>query len=188
MESTSSIKVRGLSVAGMGHVHFEVRMDVRGIAPEHDDAVGEDDGFFDVVSDDENRACGNFVIEPKLEEFTAKCFRGEDVKRGEWLVHEENFGLDDESAGNADALLHAAGKFLGVGGLETVEADRVDDAQRAFVALSGRHAAGFEGSLDVFDDRQPGKKRETLENDGDIRRLALHRLAVPIYGARGRGG
>src|SRR5216683_2303598 len=38
---------RGFAVARMRKFHAEVRMDVRGIAAENDNAVGEDDGFFD---------------------------------------------------------------------------------------------------------------------------------------------
>ncbi len=180
-------KFRRLAVARMRDLHGEVGVDVRGIAAENDDAVREDDGFFDVVSNDENGARRNFVLEPEFEKFAPQRFRGEDVERRERFVHEENFRLDHQRAGDTDALLHAARKFLRVGGLETVEAYGVNDAQSAFVALDGGHAASFEGSLDIFDDREPGKKRETLENDGDIRRLALHRLAVPIYCARGSG-
>src|SRR5260370_18703789 len=64
-------EVRGFAVARMRNLHGEVRVDVRGIAAENDDAVGEDDGLFDIMSNDENRARGNFVIEPELEELAA---------------------------------------------------------------------------------------------------------------------
>src|SRR5258708_24380641 len=64
-------EVRGFAVARMRNLHGEVRVDVRGIAAENDDAVGEDDGFFDIMSNDENRARGNFVINPKLEELAS---------------------------------------------------------------------------------------------------------------------
>jgi hypothetical protein len=37
--------------------------------------------------------------------------RGRDrVEGGGWLVHEENFGIDGEGAGNAHALLLTAGE------------------------------------------------------------------------------
>ena len=63
----------------MGHIHFEIRVDVRRIAAEHDDTVGEDDRFFDIVSNDENRARRNIVTEPEFEELASEGFRGEDV-------------------------------------------------------------------------------------------------------------
>src|SRR5947208_3287086 len=167
----------------MRNINFEVRVDMRGMAAENDDTVGEDDGFFDIVSNDENRARGNLVTEPELEELAAEGFRGEDVKRGERLVHKEHFGLDDECAGDADTLLHATGKFLGVGGLETVEADGVNDAQGALAALDGRHAAGLERGFDVFENGEPGKEREALKDDGNVGRFVTDRMTVPVDGA-----
>src|SRR6267143_1250427 len=176
-------EVGTFAVARMRNVNFEVRVDMRGMAAENDDTVGEDDGFFDIVSNDENRARGNLVTEPELEELAAEGFRGEDVKRGERFVHEENFGLDDECAGDADTLLHATGKFLGVSGLETVEADGVNDAQGALAALDGRHAAGLERGFDVFENGEPGKEREALKDDGNVGRFVTDRMAVPVDGA-----
>ena len=128
-------------------------MNVRGIAAEDDDAVGEDHGLFNVVRDNENRARGDFVAEPEFEEFAAQRFGGQDVERGEWLVHEEDFGFDDQRAGYADALFHAAREFFRIGALETIEAYGVDDAQGAFVALDGKHAAGSEWRFDIFENR-----------------------------------
>src|SRR5713226_3183507 len=171
------------AVARMRNFHGEVRVDMRGIAPEDDDTVGENNGFFNVVSNDEYRARGNFVTEPELEELAAQCFRGEDVKRGERLVHEEHFGLDDEGAGYADTLLHAARKLFWVGRFETVEADGVNDAQGPFVALDWSHASGFERGFDVFNDREPGKERETLKDDRNVWRFVTDRMAVPVNGA-----
>src|ERR1019366_4545814 len=48
------------------------------------------------------------------------------------LVHEEHFGLDDESAREADALLHATRKFLGVCRFKAIQTDCVERAQSAF--------------------------------------------------------
>src|SRR5882762_401661 len=180
-------EVGALAVARMRNVNFEVRVNVRGVAAEYDDAVGEDDGLFDIVSHDENRARGNLVTEPELEELAAKSLRGKDVKGGERLVHEEHFGLDDECAGDTDALLHAAGQFLGIGDFKTVEADGVNDAQGTLAAFDGRHAAGLERGLDVFENGEPGEERETLKDDGNIGRFVTDRMAVPVDGA-GAGG
>src|SRR6267143_5241905 len=181
-------EVGAFAVARMRNVNFEVRVNMRGVAAEYDDAVGEDDRFFNIVSHDENRARGNFVTEPELEELAAKSLRGEDVQRGERLVHEEHFGLDDECARDTDTLLHAAGEFLGIGDFKTVEADGVNDAQGALAAVNRRHAPGLERSFDVFKNGQPREERETLKDDGDVERFALYRLAVPIDGASGRRG
>ena len=40
----------------MRHVHGKIRMDVGGVAAEHNDTVGENDGLFDIVSDDDGRS------------------------------------------------------------------------------------------------------------------------------------
>src|SRR5258708_35602480 len=172
----------------MRNVNFEVRVNMRGVAAEYDDAVGEDDGFFNIVGNDENRARGNFVTEPEFEELAAKSLRGEDVQRGERLVHKEHFGLDDECAGDTDTLLHATGEFLGIGNFKTVEADGVNDAQGALAAGDGRHAAGLERGFDVFENGEPGGERATLQDDGDIGRFVTDRGAVPIDGAGACGG
>ncbi len=139
-----------------------------GIAAQDDDAVGQQDGFFDVVGDDEDGRVGIFLPGPELQQFAAQVLGGEHIQRGERLVHEENFGLHHQRAGKADALLHAAGEFLGIGALEAVQADRVEHVQAALAALDGRHAAGLERSLDVFQHGEPGKQREALEDDGDV--------------------
>src|SRR5258705_2809206 len=86
-------EVDAFAVARMRNVNFEVRVNMRGVAAEYDDAVGEDDGFFDIVSNDENPARGNFVTEPQLDALAAKSLRGEDVQRGERLLPKKHFRL-----------------------------------------------------------------------------------------------
>jgi hypothetical protein len=49
------------AVARMGHGHGNIGVNVSGVAAEHDDAVGKDNGFFDVAGDDEDGAGGNFA-------------------------------------------------------------------------------------------------------------------------------
>src|SRR5467141_2649423 len=180
-------EVGGLSVSRMGHIHFKIGVNVRGIAAQNDNAVGEDDRFFDVVSDDENGARRNFAVQPEFRQFAAKRLRGEDVERGERLVHEEHFGLDDKSAGHTHALFHAAGEFLGVGGFKSVEPDGVNDAQRALVAFDGRRAARLERGFDIFENSEPGKKREALKDNGNVGRFVAYWLAVPVNVARAGG-
>src|SRR3989440_7925564 len=104
-------KVGAFAVARMRNVNFEIGVDVRRMAAENDDAAREDDGFFDIVSNDENRTRGNLVIEPELEELAAEGFRGEDVKRGGRLVHEEELRVDGEGGGERRTLLPATRKF-----------------------------------------------------------------------------
>jgi hypothetical protein len=107
---------------------LEVSANDAGVATEDNDAVGEQDGLFNVVGDDEDGFCRNGLLLPEFEQLGAKILRGEDVEGGEGLVHEEDFGLDYEGACESDALAHAAGEFLGVRGLEAVETDGIEDA------------------------------------------------------------
>jgi hypothetical protein len=127
----------GLAVARLRKLHLEVGADVAGIAAQHDDAVGQQHGFFNVVGDDEDGLGGHGLVGPQLQQFAAQVLGGQHVERGERLVHEEDFGLDHQGAGKAHALPHAAGELLGIGGFKAVEADRVEHLHAAFAALSG---------------------------------------------------
>ena len=155
------------AVAWAFEVDGELGADASGVGREHEDAIGEQDGFFDVVGDDEHGAGGEVVACPEREELGAEVFGGEHVERGERFVHEEGVGFDDEGAGEADALAHAAGELFGVGGLEAVEADEVDGVFGAVAAFGGGHVAGFEAELDVLADGEPRQQREGLEHHRD---------------------
>ena len=111
---------------------------------------------------------GIFLLSHKFHEFVAQVLGGEDVEGGERLVHEQDFGLDDQGAGEADALLHAAGELFGIGGLEAVEADGVDHVQRALVALDRADAARYQRRFHVLQHGQPRKQGEALKHDGDV--------------------
>ena len=68
---------------------------------------------------------------PEIEEVGAQRFGGQHVERRERLVHQQDVGVDDERAGEADALAHAARQLARIGDLEAVEADEVDRGERA---------------------------------------------------------
>ena len=165
----------GLAVARARHGEREVGANAAGVFAQHDDAVGQQHGLLNVVGDDEDGLGGNGLLAPELQQFAAQVLGGEHVESGEWLVHEEDFGFDDEGAGKADALLHAAGEFLGIGLLEAVEADGVENFKAAFAALEGVDAARLERGFHVFKNSEPGKKREALKDDGDVGRAIANR-------------
>ena len=158
------------------------------IAPQHDDAIGQQHRFLDVVRHQKDRLGGHGLLRPKLQQFAAQVLGRQHVERGKWLVHEENFGLDHEGAGESDALPHAAGKLLGIGGLESVKADHVEHLHAALAALSRRHAASLQRSFNILKNREPGKKREALEDDRDVDLGLRDRLAVPVDLAGRRRG
>jgi hypothetical protein len=176
-------EARILMVARPRHGDAEIGADVPGILPQHHHAVGQRHRFFDVVSDDEDRARGHFLAVPKFQQFRAQVLRGEHVERGERLVHEEHFRLHHQRAGEADALLHAAGKFLGISLLEAVQAHRIENAQGALHALHRPDAARLERRFHIVEHRQPREQREALKTMETFAR-AGHRLAVPQHLSR----
>ena len=114
---------------------------------------------------------------PQVEQVGAQGLGGQHVERRERLVHQQDLRLHDERAGEADALAHAAGKLLRIGGFEAVEADRVDRLQRPLARFLERHAVGARADFDVVEHVEPGKQREALEHHRDVFRRAGHRLA-----------
>ena len=136
------------------------------------------------MGDDQHRAGREVVAGPQGEELGAQVLGGEDVEGGERFVHEQRVGFDDERAGEADALAHAAGELFGVGGFEAVEADEVDRAFGSVAPFVGGDVAGFEAELDVLADGEPGQQREGLEHHrdagvrGDDRRVLVERAAA----------
>src|SRR5580658_106156 len=169
-----------LTIAWMSDVgDFEIGADVARIAAEHDDPVGQQHGLFNVVRDNEDGLRGDGFLLPELEEFAAKVFGSEDIKRGEGLVHEEDFGLDDQGAGEANALTHAAGELLRISRLEAVQTYRVEYFQAALTTLLRGEATCPEWGFDVFEDSEPGKKSEALKDDRHIDAHGGDGLAVP---------
>ena len=139
------------------------------------------------MGDDEHGARREVVARPQGEEFGAQVLGGEDVERGERFVHEQGVGFDDERAGEADALAHAAGELFGVGGFEAVETDEVDGALGAVASFGGGHVAGFEAELDVLADGEPRQQRERLEDHRDTGVRGDDGLVPIDRAAAGRG-
>ena len=176
---------------GWASCTLEIGADVAGIAAQHDDAVGQQHRLFDVVRDQEDGLGGHGLVGPQLQQLTAQVLGGQHVQGAEGLVHEEHLRLDHQGAGKADALLHAARQFLGIGGLEAVQAHRVQHLHAALAALVGGNAAGLQRGFHVFQHREPGKEGEALEDDGDVDLRIGDGLLVPVDlagGGRGEAG
>jgi hypothetical protein len=138
--------------------------EVPGVGAEHQHPVGEQDGLLDVVGDDAQAAGRKVRVRPEFHQLVAQVLRGQHVQRGERLVHQQRVRLQDERAGQPDALPHPAGQLFRVGGLETVEADDVDRSQGRGAPLRFTDAAGQQAELDVVLHGQPGHQREGLEH------------------------
>src|SRR5580692_8980649 len=52
----------------------------------------------------------------RIERIGAQGLGGQHVQRGEGFVHQQDGGLHDQRASQADPLAHAAGKLLRIGG------------------------------------------------------------------------
>ncbi len=109
---------------------------------------------------------------PQLRQVVAQCLGGQDVELRKRFVEQQDVGIDDEGAGKADALPHAARQLLGIGVFEAVEADQADRLDRAPAPLGGGDALRLETQLDIPKHGQPGKQRKALKHH----RQALHRV------------
>ena len=94
---------------------------------QHQDAVGEEDRFVQIVGDEDDR---DVDLAPDFEEMRLHAAARLRVERAERLVHQENARLIGERAHDGDALLHAAGKLVRIGVGEFLEADELQPLQR----------------------------------------------------------
>jgi hypothetical protein len=74
------------------------------------------------------------------------------------LVGEQDLGIAGEGAGDADALLLAAGELAGVGLGLVGEADQVEEFQGPAGALGAGDAEDLQGEVDVVLDRAGGQQ------------------------------
>ena len=81
--------------------------------------MAEIDGLLDAVGHEKNRGPPFFGREKKILE----RLPGQGIERGEWLIHEEQPGLQRIGARNCDPLLLAAAQLAGKQGLTAVEPD-----------------------------------------------------------------
>ena len=124
--------------------------DAPGIGREQKDAVAHQHRFLDVVGHENDALDRQLAVAPEVEKVGAQGFRREHVERRERLVHEQDVGMHDERAGEADALAHAAGEFARIGGFVAVEPDEIDRRQRALADLRFREAPAPRGRAARF--------------------------------------
>ncbi len=111
----------GRAVAGFREIDGKDLADGGGGAVgHHDDAVAEEDDLIDIVGDED---CSDFFTIQDIEDDILKLHAGEGVEATERLVEEEDFWLEGDGTGDADALLHAAGHFAGIFVHGILEAD-----------------------------------------------------------------
>ena len=175
-----------LTVARAWKIDMKIGADSPGILAEDHDAIAQQNRFLNVVRNDEHGAGGHFLVLPQLQQFAAKVLGGQNIQRREWFIHEQHFGFHHQRAREAHALFHAAGQLFWIGALEAVQAHRVEHLDAARSALVRRNAAGFQRRFHVFQNSEPGKQREALEDDGYVLARTVDGRAVPEHLA-GRG-
>ncbi len=166
MRSTSWRNSGSRRLRGCCRGHRDLGGDAARVGGQHDDAVAHQHRFLDVVRHHEDRLDGHAALDPQVEKVGAQRLGGEHVERRKRLVHQQDLRVDDERAGEADALAHAAGELLGKRRFEPVEADEVDRRERPFARLRLRHLARAQADFDVGEHGEPGEQRKALEHHG----------------------
>ncbi len=140
----------------------------------HDgDAVGEPQRLEEIVRDEDDR-----LLEQGLQpqELVLHLPADQRIERAERLVEEPDVGLDREAAGDADALLHAAGKLARAARLAAAEADQLDHLARPPLALRPRHALDAQRIGDVVEHVQMRQQAEILEHHAHLVAAQLDEL------------
>ena len=162
--------------------------DAPGMGGQHQDAVAHQHRLLDVVRHHQDRFDVEPLLVPEVEQVGAQRLRRQHVERRERLVHQQDLRLHDQRARKTDALAHAAGKLLGIGGFEAVEPDGVDGLQRALAGLDLADARRARPDLHIVEHGQPGEQREALEHHRHALGRPVDRLAVERHRALGRAG
>ena len=171
------------AAAGPGQVDVDDLLDPPGAVGDDGDPVGQGDRLVDAVGDEDDRLAGG---RDDLGQLLLHDLAGHRVDRGEGLVHQQQAGLGDERAGEADALAHATGELAGIGPLEAGEAHHLDVLRDLGAGVGVDAALHLQAEADVLLDGAPGHQRVVLEDDGAVGAGAGDRLAVDRDLAGGR--
>ena len=102
----------------------------------------EEDRFVDLVGDEQD---GLAPLLPDAHQLGLHDLAGLRIERGERLVHQQDFGIDRERAGEIDALAHAAGELARIIVLEAFKADEPQQFDACVVAAARRQRPRFPG-------------------------------------------
>jgi hypothetical protein len=117
------------------------------------------------------------------QQFPLQDFAGLGVQRAERLVHQQHGGIDGERAGEPDALLHAAGQFMGKLARRDREADQRQELLRPLPARCRRHALQLQAELHIAKSGAPRQQVRLLEHETAVAAGAEHDMAVEPDGA-----
>src|SRR6516162_4324933 len=165
------------AVPRLRQVDFDLADDLRWIGRENEDAVAHQYRFFDIVSHQDDPLDGEPAFAPEIEKVRPQSFRGEDVERRERFIHQQNIGVNNERAREADPLAHAARQLAWIGRLVAIQANQVDRGKRTLANLRLGKAERLQSKLDIFQHGEPRKKRKRLKHHRNARRRRNDRLA-----------
>src|SRR4051812_3325397 len=97
---------------------LELANDAAGPRRHHHDAVAEEDRLVDRMRDQHH---GLAAREPYALQLGVHLLAGQSVQRAERLVHQEELRIARQRTHDGDALLHAAGKLVGIFVLEALQ-------------------------------------------------------------------
>src|SRR5712691_3035912 len=156
-----------LEGARMRELDAEIVGHARRPRGEHDHARAEKHRLGDAVGDEDD---GLLRFLPDAQQLDVHLLARERIERAEWLVHQDQLGIVDERAGDGRALLHAAGKLVGVFVLVALEPDQSEEIARTPAALGYRKSEDFRREEHVVDDAPPLQQQRLLEHHADIAR------------------
>ena len=140
--------------------------------------VGDGQGLFLVVGDVDRGQTGLFADAPDFRPHFKPQFG---VEIGQRLVEQQALGLDDQRAGQRDALLLAAGELVGLGVRAVGQFDHFQRAAHAGRGIGFPDGAHFETEGDVFAQGHVRPQRVALEHHAHVApvRRQMRHVALP---------
>ncbi len=151
-------------LAGPGNVHFQNLADV-GLWPigQHDDAIGEQDGFIDFVGHHDRRY---MVFFADLHQLFLQVATGKGIQRPKRFIQQQQLGLDGKGTGDRHPLLHPPRQLIGWLVCRVAQSHHVNVAFHNLLTFVGRqvtqHIVHRQGN--VLPHRHPRQQRIVLEH------------------------
>ena len=136
-------------------------IDAPGARRHHHHTGREEDGLGDRMGDEDDGLAG---LVPEPQQLLVELVAHDLVERAEGLIHQQEMGVEGESAGDRGALLHAARELPGKALLESREVDELEITGDPLLALLLGEAHDLERQRDVPGDGAPRIEGRRLEH------------------------
>jgi len=155
--------------------HLDDGLDAARPRGHHVDAVGQENRFLDVVGDEQHR---DAELLPDIGQDLLHHHAGLGIERAERLVHQQHLRARRQRADDADALLHAARKLVGIMVLEREQPGEIEQRARGAAALYLSTPAIFRPNSTFLRTDSHGNTRILLEHHAAVGAGPGDRLAV----------